>query len=138
MYVLDLRGCPDKEWVYMEALNCGSKVRIKTCVGLTREIKTDRVIKQGAVLSPVQYALSIDEIAKILEEEKRGVILHELNIPCLLWVDDIEIAGINYDEIQAMIDRVYVIARYCKVVFGLDKTKHMILGKDPDQKGYLN
>ena len=87
----------------MEALNCGSKVRIRTCVGLTNEIKTDRVIKQGAVLSPVQYALLIDEIAKILEEEKRGVILHELNVPCLLWVDDIEHCGTDYKKIAHLL-----------------------------------
>ena len=36
-----------------------------------------------------------------------------------------------------MINRVFEIARYCKVVFGLDKTKHMILGKDPDPERML-
>ena len=132
MFVLSERGCPNREWVYLNLLNMGNKVQVKTYHGLTEEIEIDRVIKQGAVLSPLQYGLLIDEIAKILLNEGKGVILQNLNIPCLLWVDDVALAGESYEEIQYMLDRVYELAREFKIVFGMDKTKHMILGKDPD------
>ena len=53
MHVMEKRGCTMKEWVYMDALNRENKVKIKTVFGLTEEIKTDKIIKQGAVSSPI-------------------------------------------------------------------------------------
>ena len=137
MWLMNERGCGNKEWIYLETLNSENKVRVNTVFGPTDEVNINRVIKQGAVLSPIQYAILIDEIARKLMEEDMGVILNDINLPCLLWVDDVMVPGESYDDIQTMVDKVYDIARKFKVEFGMDKTGHMILGEDPQPERHL-
>merc|ERR1712002_1082348 len=117
MWLMKERGCGKKEWIYLETLNSENKVRVNTVFGPTDEVSIDRVIKQGAVLSPIQYAILIDEIARKLMEDNMGVFLNEINLPCLLWVDDVMVPGESYDEIQTMVNKVYDIARKFKVEF---------------------
>ena len=66
------RGCKDNVWMYLDILNEGTSVRVKTAWGLTEPVNSGQVIKQGSVLSPVQYGLLIDQIAKELMKEKKG------------------------------------------------------------------
>ena len=61
----------------------------------------------------------------------------EENMPCLLWVDDVAIGGENYEKMQEMVDRFYEIARKCKIEFGMSKTRHMIVGDDPEPERFL-
>ena len=90
----------------MDLLNIKNKVKIKTVFGETNEINTNKIIKQGAVSSPIQFGLLIDEIGKELINMKRGVILETSNIPCLLWVDDIVTQSTEYDDIQDMLNKI--------------------------------
>ena len=46
--------------------------KIKTQYGMTRTIKMKDSIRQGGVLSVIEYANLIDEIAKQLQTEKIG------------------------------------------------------------------
>ena len=128
MYILDKRGCNKKDWIYMDLLNIKNKVKIKTVFGETNEINTNKIIKQGAVSSPIQFGLLIDEIGKELINMKRGVILETSNIPCLLWVDDIVTQSTEYDDIQDMLNKIYEMSKKYKLKFGPDKCKHMVLG----------
>ena len=137
MYILDKRGCNKKDWVYMDLLNVKNKVKIKTTFGETNEIKTNKIIKQGAVSSPIQFGLLIDEIGKELIQMKKGVILDSSNIPCLLWVDDIVTQNQKFDEIQEMLDKIYEMSKKYKLKFGDDKCKHMILSDDLEPTRFL-
>ena len=87
-------------------------------------------MKQGSVLSPIQYGILIDEIAKELYQNGKGIILKECNIPCLLWVDDIAIMKDKYKDLQEMLDTVYEISQRYRIKYGLSETKHLIIGDD--------
>ena len=134
MNILNKRGCDLKNWIYLDKLNDKSTVKIKTKWGLTKDINTDKVLKQGSVMSPIQYGILIDEIAKELYNNKKGIILQECNIPCLLWVDDIAVMKDNYNELQEMMDIVYNISQKYRIKYGLSKSKHHIIGDDNNPK----
>ena len=72
LHVMHEQGCRDDLWMYLDVLNEGISVRVKSAWGLTNPVKSDKVIKQGSVLSPIQYGLLIDQIAKELTKEKKG------------------------------------------------------------------
>ena len=52
-----------KNWEIVQKLNPNLKARIRSKYGLTREIRIKVVIRQVEVLSVVQYATMIDDIA---------------------------------------------------------------------------
>ena len=123
MNILYKRGCDMKNWIYLYTLNDDNSVKVKTKWGLTNSIKADKILKQGSGLSPIQYGVLIDEIAKELYQNGKGIILKECNIPCLLWVDDIAIMKDNYKDLQEMLDTVYEISQRYRIKYGLSKTK---------------
>ena len=131
LHVMKERGCNMEDWVYMDALNENNKVKIKTTFGLTSDIQTGTIIKQGGVLSPIQFSLLIDEIGKNLASKDKGLILIEQGVPCLLWVDDIVTMHTELEEVQTMLDIIYEMSNKYNYKFGMDKSKHLIIGEDP-------
>ena len=83
------------------------------------------------------YPEGFHEIGKELIEMKKGVILDNSNIPCLLWVDDIVTQNQKFDEIQEMLDKIYEMSKKYKLKFGDDKCKHMILSDDLEPTRFL-
>ena len=126
LHVMRERGCNMEDWVYMDALNENNKVKIKTTFGLTSDIQTGTIIKQGGVLSPIQFSLLIDEIGKNLACKDKGLILIEQGVPCLLWVDDIVTMHTELEEVQVMLDIIYEMSNKYNYKFGMDKSKHLI------------
>ena len=66
LYVLANNGIKGKNLEILRKLNSGLSTRIQTKHGMTREIKIKDSIRQGGVLSVIEYATLIDEIAKEL------------------------------------------------------------------------
>ena len=72
-------------------MNKNLTAQLSTRHGNTREIKIKDSIRQGGVLSVLQYALLIDEINKEITKENLGTYIESLDetIGCLLWMDDV-------------------------------------------------
>ena len=67
MYTMHKSGLRDSLWQIIKTLNENLTAKLQTKYGLTREIKIKDSIRQGGVLSVVEYALLIDEINKEIE-----------------------------------------------------------------------
>ena len=83
-------------------------------------------IRQGGVLSVVQYALLIDEISKDIKQQNiiaatEGIA--ELIACCLLWMDDVALISTNPKNLQKMLDITNEIANRYHVEFGEPKSK---------------
>ena len=61
MYVLHKEGIKGKIWQIIDILNRDLKTTIQTKYGPTRQIKIKDSIRQGGVLSVIQYATLMDE-----------------------------------------------------------------------------
>ena len=111
------------------------KARIKTKNGLTREITIKDSIRQGGVLSVIQYASVMDETAKEIEKLGIGVTLPGTGktIGCLLWMDDVLLLADNEKDLQALLDCTHKTASKYHIVFGEEKSKVMVIGKRDKQ-----
>ena len=130
LHLLMERGLDQKNTSYLKELNRGYHVSIKTPHGVTKLVSCEDVLKQGSVLSPIQFGMSTDEIANQLEKADLGAVLGERKIPCTLWVDDIQCANLNYCDAQKSVDIISDTADKYKTKFGMNKTNHVIIGKD--------
>ena len=64
MYSMHKSGLKGKNWRIAREINSNLTATIKTKFGSTRMIKIKDSIRQGGVLSVIEYANLIDEIAK--------------------------------------------------------------------------
>ena len=136
MYAMHNNGVTGPLWNMIRKMNQNLTARIKTKDGMTRPIQIKDSIRQGGVLSVIQYALLMDEIAKEIKNENYGCQLNDNNekIGCLLWMDDVVLISDNPKELQKMLDITYRIAGKYHIEFGEEKSKAMTIGtrKKPD------
>ena len=72
MYAMHKRGLQNTHWQVVRNLNQNLKAQLLTKHGLTEEFDIRDSIRQGGVLSVLQYALLMDEISKEINKEKKG------------------------------------------------------------------
>lgn len=133
MYVLHKQGIKDKRWDIINKLNANLTAEIRTKYGLTEPIHIEDSIRQGGVLSVIQYALLMDEIAKENKTEEIGLQVQNSTerINTLLWMDDVALITDNLDDIKKLIAKTYDTANRYRINFGKDKSKILQIGKDP-------
>ena len=86
--------------------NATSAVQIKNFTTNWFPIKTG--IRQGDSLSPTLFAIFINDLAIEIKEKHKGVKLNEnLNVPILLYADDIILLATSANELKNMIKTVY-------------------------------
>ena len=88
LYALNKSGLKEKEWNLVKNINKNLTAKIRTKFGKTRPIKIKDSIRQGGVLSVIEYANLIDEIAREIKEENTGITkIGDNQIHgCLLWM----------------------------------------------------
>ena len=106
MYVMHKEGIRDRHWKIIKKLNENITAKIKTKHGKTREIHIKDSIRQGGVLSVLEYGLLMDEINKDLEKKPLGIEIDNkgTRVPCLLWVDDVVLMATSNEELQEMLE----------------------------------
>ena len=132
-------GVEGKNLSIIRKLNSNLPARIQTRVGLTKEIPIKDSIRQGGVLSVVEYATLIDEISKELRKRNQGVTTAAgTKIDSLLWMDDVCLIHSDRDELQQMLDITNHVAKKYHIEFGAAKCKVVKIGKEPSSKLTLN
>ena len=90
LYALNQNGVSGNNLTMIKKINTNLRARIHTKHGLTREIKIRDSIIQGGVLSVIEYATLIDEIAKELKKNNIGLKTKQgTQLNTLLWIDDV-------------------------------------------------
>ena len=87
---------------YSENINKNLTATIRTKYGNTRKSKIRESIRQGVILSVIEYANIIDEIAKEINTKNIGTTkigITEID-GCLLWMDDVALIHTNKTEQQ--------------------------------------
>ena len=131
LYVMYKEGTELAMWKIIKELNSNLTARLKTKYGRTRQINIKDSIRQGGVLSVIQYALIMDEINKEITRQKAGPILINTNehIGCLLWMDDVALVADNAEDLQNMLNITYDVANKYHIEFGMAKSKILKIGK---------
>ncbi len=129
MYVLGNNGLKGKNWEITRKLNTNLKANIRTKHGNTREIQIKDSIRQGGVLSVIQYATIIDKIAKEIDKKELGIEIPGMGkVGCLLWMDDVALIHHNLKELQKMMDTTNDVAQRYHIEFGAPKCKVIKIG----------
>ncbi len=140
MYVMEKEGLKSKHWSIVRKLNQNLTARIRTKHGLTRKIQIKDSIRQGGVLSVAQYAVLMDEIAKDIRNEHRGIKLPNSDVPVgsLLWVDDVALISLDAKELQDMLDTTNNTASKYRIAFGKEKSQVMVIGSKKQREQAAN
>ena len=133
MYVMHKNGLKSTLWQIIKNLNENLTAQLQTKNRLTRNIKIKDSIRQGGVLSVVQYALLMDEINKEIEKTGLGNLdegIAEIIAYCLLWMDDVALITTEPPIMQNMLDTTDETANRYHVEFGEPKSKILKIGKE--------
>ena len=130
MYTEHKNGLEGKNWKIVEELNSNLTAKVRTKYGLTRTIQIRDSIRQGGVLSVIEYANLMDEIAKDLQEKSAGYqkIWSNTTMGCLLWMDDVVLIHRDNEEIQKMLSITNEIAKRYHIKFGKEKSQILTIG----------
>ena len=105
LYALHKNGVKGKNLQITKKMNLNLKAKVITKYGLTRTINIKDSIRQGGVLSVIEYATLIDEIAKELQNARvESPIEDDEILGCLLWMDDVALIQHNLESLQAMMN----------------------------------
>ena len=140
MYTMYMRGVNSNLWNIIKKLNENLTATIKTKHGNTRKIKIRDSIRQGGVLSVMQYALIMDEIAKEVQKKNLGVDIDPnqgKKVGCLLWMDDVALIAPTEKEMQQMLNITYEIASRFHIEFGKSKSQIMTINQKRNETQQL-
>ena len=139
LYVLRKNGVEGKNLNIVKKLNSNLTAKIQTRFGPTKEIPIKDSIRQGGVLSVVEYATLIDEISKELKKRDQGITTTAgTKIDSLLWMDDVCLIHNDRDKLQQMLDTTNHVAKKYHIEFGAAKCKVVKIGKGPSSRLTLN
>ena len=113
-----------------------SSVCAKTTDGYSRKIPVLKGVHQGNVLSPTLFNIFINDITNAMTgNHSPSINTNTVQIPCLLYADDIVILSQTKTGLQNKLDRLYDYCSAWGLQINRDKTKVIIFTRtDPKQK----
>ena len=122
IYALHQNSVEGKQLRMIKNLISNLTARIQTRYGLTRKIKIKDSIRQGGILSVIEYATLIDEIAKELKQHLDYVTKRNITLDSL-WMDDVCLIHHNLEELQHILDTTNHVANKYHIQFGAASAK---------------
>ena len=100
---------------------------IQACVSLdghhTEWFRIHGGVRQGDNLAPTLFAMFINSLAENIKEKQNGVKLGDVNLPILLYADDIVIMSETEEGLQEQLDNINEWTRKNRMLINMDKTK---------------
>ena len=108
--------------------------KVKSCVrgndDLTDLFSCSRGVRQGCLLSPLLFALFLNDLNTKIREASLGVNVGTETINTLLYADDLILLAENKKDMQLQLDELDKYVKSVKMKVNLDKTKIMVLRKN--------
>ena len=123
-------GVKGKTWRIVKKINDGLFTRVRTRYGLTREVLIPESIRQGGVLSVVEFSKMMDMLNVMIEKEGYRVWIGDIRLPCLLFMDDAVIVEDDPERFQGALEVTNRFIKFYKLVLNHTKSKVMIINKD--------
>ena len=107
--------------------------KVKSCVrgndSLTEIFPCNRGVRQGCLLSPVLFALYLNDLNRHITASSQGVLVDDIAIHSLLYADDLVLLGKDRKDLQSQLDALDKFSKSLKVEVNMDKTKVMLIQK---------
>ena len=107
--------------------------KVKSCVrgndSLTDIFPCNRGVRQGCLLSPVLFALYLNDLNRHITASSQGVLVDDIPVHSLLYADDLVLLGKDRKDLQSQLDALDNFSKSLKVEVNMDKTKVMLIQK---------
>ena len=121
MFVLRKLGIPEKIRKIIKGMYTRTKAKYIFGDIETDWVKLERGVRQGCVLSPLLFAMYIEELAVRLVNSRLGVKVGQDKLGVLLYADDIILLAENGRDMQEMLNTTRDYAREFSMTFGETK-----------------
>jgi len=127
-YKLHELGIQGKLWRVLIALY----KNVQSCV-MIGELRSDffrleEGLRQGCILSPILFAIFINDLAKEIEDLNLGVDMGDFMISILLFADDIALAAGSVSNLQEMINVAFSYSRKWRFTWNIKKCESIGFG----------
>jgi len=123
----------------IKGLYIGHNKNLNTIGGQTGQIRCDKGVKQGGIISPNLFAIYMIRLQRLLLEGQKGWKIDEglstTNIPGLLFADDLVVLA-KEEEITSQAEKVLKFCEEKKMELNLGKTKIMDIGIKKKRKSW--
>ena len=135
LYVVNEQGFQGKIWRLTKSLNKGLTAKVKTKVGLTRQIQRNTGGKQGGKIMVPLFSKMMDTLPGELAMDTRlGISIHDFIISCLEYVDDVTTFAIGYQQQEITLDALADFAKKRRLEWGAEKCKVMEVGSHKERR----
>ena len=97
-------------------------------------VKSDRGLRQGCTLSPLLFALYIEELTRRIKNTKGGIDINKDKLKILLFADDIILLAENKEELQNLLNEIHKYSTETNMKFSPEKSKYMIINEKETDK----
>ena len=108
--------------------------KVKSCVrgndSLTDIFPCERGVRQGCLLSPVLFALYLNDLNNHIKASSQGVLVDDLPVHSLLYADDLVLIARSKTDLQSQLDALENFSKSLKMEVNMDKTKVMVIRKN--------
>ena len=106
-----------------------SSMQVRWNDSLSTCFRTSAGVRQGGVLSPILFALYIEDILGELKKQNKGCKIGGVFLGCFLYADDILLLSQSVTCMQSMLDICNRVACYLDLKFNTKKSVTMRIGK---------
>ena len=86
-------------------------------------------VRQGCTLSPLLFLIFVEGLSEELRKSSIGIRARNIKINHLLFADDLAICAGSREELQQVLDLVYVYSVKWRFKFNISKSNVMVVGK---------
>jgi hypothetical protein len=121
-------GVFGKVWRFIRGWYQGMTSTVLVDGKMTREFEVKQGVKQGAVLSPLLYAIFVDDVVEEMKRLGLGVVVNGIWVGVMLYADDMALLARSAQELQSMINVVVEFSNRWRFVLSGKKSEVMIVG----------
>jgi hypothetical protein len=121
-------GVVGKAWRFIKEWYRDMKSTVLVDGKRTREFGVGQGVKQGAVMSPLLYAIFVDGVVDALQKKGLGVVMDGIWVGAMLYADDMALLARTAEELQEMIDVVVEYSRKWRFELSWKKSEVMVVG----------
>mmetsp|Transcript_18002 Transcript_18002/g.58208 ORF Transcript_18002/g.58208 Transcript_18002/m.58208 type:complete len:244 (+) Transcript_18002:1517-2248(+) len=94
------------------------------------EYEVKHGLREGSSLSPLLYAIFIDDLAEALTEADTENLLEGVDLAALLYADDVALMAATAEDLQKLLHRAAEHANKNQYQFSQKKSKYVVFGDD--------
>ena len=107
---------------------------MKSCVrgndSLTDIFPCNKGVWQGCLLSPVLFALYLNDLNTHIKKYSQGVLINDFQVHSLLYADDLVLIAKDKKDLQTQFNALEKFSKSLKMKVNMNKTKIMIIRKN--------